>query len=64
MAFDTSRAGLAVDGEDSAAHLPVVRESGVSVFIVIVAIGEIETASNRKIPKRRTLNPAFLRADG
>jgi hypothetical protein len=62
VVFDTSTEGLSVDGEDATAHLPVVRESGVSVFIVVVPIGETQTASSRKTVKRKTLTPDFLRA--
>ena len=63
VVFDISPAGLAVQSDDPTTPLPVVRSSAVSVFIVLVPIGEAIAASSRKTPKRKTLTPAFLCAD-
>jgi hypothetical protein len=63
LSFDASPDCLAVRGEDPDAHLPVVRSSGISVFTVVVPIGQTQSASGRKKPKRQTLTSAFLCAD-
>lgn len=62
VVFDMSLDGLSIAGEDTDTHLPVVRESGVSVFAVVVPLGPLQAASKRKTTRRKTLTPDFLRA--
>ncbi len=58
--FDLTTDGLSVHGDDPKSSLPTVRSSGVTVFIVVIPIGETQAASGRKKVKRTTLDVAYL----
>lgn len=58
--FDVSAAGLAIASDDPTGHLPFIRSSGVTVFIVVIPIGLVRTASSRRAAKRTTLDHQFF----
>ena len=59
--FDVSLEGLAIASDDLA-HLPTIRASGVTVFIIVIPVGPTQAASRRQVAKRLTLDGDFLRA--
>lgn len=61
--FDLTRDGLAIEGDDPKSSIPYVRSSGVTVFIVVVPIGETQAASRRRRVRRTTIDAAYLLAE-
>lgn len=58
--FDVSHDGLAIAGDDPKTHLPFIRSSGVTVFVVVIPIGPTQAASRRRRARRKTLDSAFF----
>jgi hypothetical protein len=58
--FDISTEGLAVTSDDPSGHLPFIRSSGVTIFIVVVPIGDAQPASGRGRARRTTLDSQFM----
>jgi hypothetical protein len=61
--FDVTTEGLSVQGDDPKSNIPYVRSSGVTVFIVVIPIGEPQAASGRGRVQRTTLDSAYLVAE-
>ena len=57
---DLTTDGLSIQGDDPKSTIPYVRSSGVTVFVVVIPIGETQAASRRGKVKRATLDVAYL----